>query len=284
MPTEPTAPDVAALITHFKSRCNRYVNGACTTSYCLKRGGWIPGGEQNADAATCPDHEVIGILHAQAAEIDRLRAGGCTRDNEAALEAAAWLKKELAAREAETVQLQTAFEAKEMSDYVAGLTGSLRNFIDHNKALYVEASGLRVERDALRAELATLHAPVDDEALMEDIAIASMCAWDGMTYITGAMFWNKWKAAVADETCEADIRATCADDIETWTCVARAVLAVVAPRLRAAWEQGAAITRERSARTVSYLGSSRWHGTPIEDACDEIYSAIITLPLPEPPQ
>ena len=61
------------LIEHHKRECNRYVNGACTTAACLRRGGWKPGWPQNVDAATCVAHETAIALAAKDAEIERLR-------------------------------------------------------------------------------------------------------------------------------------------------------------------------------------------------------------------
>ena len=61
------------LIEHHKRECNRYVNGACTTAACLRRGGWKPGGIQNVDAATCVAHETAIALAAKDAEIERLQ-------------------------------------------------------------------------------------------------------------------------------------------------------------------------------------------------------------------
>ena len=52
-----------------RAQCNRYVNGACTTARCLRRGGWVPGGPQSADDATCEAHEAAAALDAKDAEI-----------------------------------------------------------------------------------------------------------------------------------------------------------------------------------------------------------------------
>lgn len=56
-----------------RAQCNRHVNGACTTARCLRRGGWIPGAPQSADAATCEAHEAADALDAKDAEIAALR-------------------------------------------------------------------------------------------------------------------------------------------------------------------------------------------------------------------
>jgi hypothetical protein len=46
-----------------KARCNRYVNGQCTTSACMRRGGWKPTGEPTDYAyATCAEHETVQII------------------------------------------------------------------------------------------------------------------------------------------------------------------------------------------------------------------------------
>ena len=62
------------LIEHHKRECNRYVNGACTTAACLRRGGWKPGWPQNVDAATCLAHETTIALAAKDAEIERAQS------------------------------------------------------------------------------------------------------------------------------------------------------------------------------------------------------------------
>lgn len=62
------------LIEHYKRECYRYVNGACTTGSCLRRGGWKPGGVRNVDAATCVARETVTALSAKAAEIVALKA------------------------------------------------------------------------------------------------------------------------------------------------------------------------------------------------------------------
>ena len=57
-----------------RAQCNRHVNGACTTGRCLRRGGWVPGGPQSADDATCEAHEAADALDTKDAEIARLLA------------------------------------------------------------------------------------------------------------------------------------------------------------------------------------------------------------------
>lgn len=40
-----------------------------------------------------------------------------------------------------------------------------------------------------------------------------------------------------------------------------------------------ATMRERAAKTANDTGTMRWHGTQLEDACDEVAAAIRALPL-----
>lgn len=48
---------------------------------------------------------------------------------------------------------------------------------------------------------------------------------------------------------------------------ARAAIAIFAPHIAAA-------EREACASLANQIGIERWHGTPLEDACDEIAAAI----------
>ncbi len=44
-----------------KQKCNRYVNGKCSTLACLQRGGYISGGPDYRHA-TCEPHEILQEL------------------------------------------------------------------------------------------------------------------------------------------------------------------------------------------------------------------------------
>jgi hypothetical protein len=56
---------------------------------------------------------------------------------------------------------------------------------------------------------------------------------------------------------------------------ADAILAAVAPLIRAA-------ALEEAAEAANKLGIERWHGTALEDACDEVAAAIRALDTPPP--
>lgn len=45
-----------------KDQCNRYLNGFCSTSSCLKRGGLVADDPRGYEAATCHAHEVLQEL------------------------------------------------------------------------------------------------------------------------------------------------------------------------------------------------------------------------------
>ena len=50
------------LIGELKDSCNRYKNGICQTTACLKRGGYQRGEKPNYDVATCDRHEQVNAL------------------------------------------------------------------------------------------------------------------------------------------------------------------------------------------------------------------------------
>jgi hypothetical protein len=50
------------LINELKTQCNRYANGICQTSACLKRGGYQLGNKPDYEIATCECHEQIIAL------------------------------------------------------------------------------------------------------------------------------------------------------------------------------------------------------------------------------
>ena len=50
------------LINELKADCNRYVNKFCSTSGCLKRGGYKLGDKVDYEIATCKRHEQVKAL------------------------------------------------------------------------------------------------------------------------------------------------------------------------------------------------------------------------------
>lgn len=53
---------VASLLVELKGRCNRYSNGVCQNSTCLRRGGYAPGDVVDYEKATCEAREQISFI------------------------------------------------------------------------------------------------------------------------------------------------------------------------------------------------------------------------------
>ena len=65
------------LVEYHRSRCNRYVNGQCTTGACMKRGGWVGPMTVDYALATCEAHETVVALSG----IERIQEEARKRDN-----------------------------------------------------------------------------------------------------------------------------------------------------------------------------------------------------------
>ena len=59
-----TTQELNALAEYNERQCNRYVNGFCSTHRCMKRGGFVAGGDMNV--ATCEEHEIAQALRTAA--------------------------------------------------------------------------------------------------------------------------------------------------------------------------------------------------------------------------
>lgn len=58
------------LAEHWEGQCNRYVNGFCSTTRCLVRGGYSGEGPIGDVTPTCEEHETALILRAPSTDTE----------------------------------------------------------------------------------------------------------------------------------------------------------------------------------------------------------------------